>query len=135
MDLDAESLRLPYRHLAHRRAVRVREGDVCGLGPVVEGVLAAASAVHQLVADHEMTWLHVRPQRSHGAWADDAAHSDLLHGPRVGPVRDAVGRQLVLEPVPGDEGDAPPGHVADGDGSGGGAERRVDLDLFDVLQE
>ena len=77
-----------------------------------------------------------RAQRARGARADDAAHAELAQRPHVGAVRDAVRRQLVVAAVARQERDAHAAHVADARcESDGGAVRRVDGDLLDVVEE
>src|SRR5207248_585898 len=72
---------------------------------------------------------------SHGAGTDDPFHPELLEGPHVGPVRDGMGRELVLPAVAGDEGHPPAAHGAHRDRRRGGSVGGIDLDLPDVFQK
>ena len=99
--------------LAQVGAVRVGGRDVGRLGAVVERVLAPARPVDELVADDELAQLELGLERAGRVRADDPADAELLHRPDVRAVRDRVRRQLVLEPVPGQEGDATAADLAD----------------------
>ena len=61
--------------------------------------------------------------------------AELLHGPDVRPVRDAMRRELVLQAVPRDERDPPAADVADHGRRRRFAVRRVDVDGLGRLQE
>jgi len=71
MDGDTELSRLLDRDGAHHRAIGVGGGDVSGGRTVVEGVLASTRAIDELIADHEVSRLHVRLQGSTRRRADD----------------------------------------------------------------
>ena len=83
---------------------------------LVEGVGPAPRAVDELVGDDEVARRHPRLERAGGAGPDEAGDAHLPHGPEVGPVVDAVRRQLVAAAVAGQERHPPAGDVADGDG-------------------
>ena len=76
--------------------VGLGERHVVHLGPVEERVGAARRAVDQLVHHHEVARMDVGLQRARGARRDDRSHPELAHRPHVGPVVDAVRRQLVV---------------------------------------
>src|SRR5882762_5209123 len=74
---------------------------------LVEGVGPAPGPVDELVGDDEVARRHLRLERPGGAGPDEAGDAHLPHGPQVGPVIDAVGRQLVAAAVAGQEGHPP----------------------------
>ena len=112
---------------AHHVAVRVGEGDVRRDRPVVERVRAVARAVDELIADHEVAGLHVRLQRAARVGPEHPLDAQLLHRPHVGPVRDLVRRELVLQAVAGDERHAAAADLADHGRRAGRPVRRVDV--------
>ena len=94
------------QHVAELGAVGVGEGHVAEHGTVEEGVGAAPRAVDELVADDQFSRMDVLAQRSGGEGADHPAHAELVEGPQVGPRVHAMGRELVVQAVAGEEGDA-----------------------------
>ena len=76
------------------------------LRPVVEGVSPAGRKVDELVADHKVARLPPRLEAPHRARPDHPLDPHLLEGEDVRPVRDHVGRELVLVAVSGQEGHA-----------------------------
>ena len=116
-------------------AIRLGRGDVGGLRPVVERVLAAAGAVHELVGHHECARPEVRLERSAGARAEDPGHAQLAHRPDVGPVVDPVRRQLVFVAVARHEGHARALDLADAHVRGRRPVRGRDRDFLHVVEE
>ena len=89
-----------HQHGTQARVVRFGERHVVHLGPVEERVGAARRTVHELIDHHEIARMDVGLQRARGARRDDRSHPELAHRPHVGPVVDAVRRQLVSAAVP-----------------------------------
>ena len=132
---DALGLGLLEGEGAQLGAVGVGEGDVGGLGAVVEGVVPAPGPVHHLVADDEVPGGGLGLERPGGAGADHPGHPQLLHRPEVGPVGDLVGRVLVAAAVAGEEGHPAALDLADRDLVGRGAIGRLDLVLLHAVEE
>ena len=105
------------------------------LGPVEERVGSARRAVDELIDDDELTGMDVRLQRARRARRDDRAHTELVHRPDVGPVGDAVRRELVPASVAREERDPAIADGADRDRSGRRAVRGVERDRLDVVEE
>src|SRR6266545_532307 len=84
-----------------------------------------------LITSHPISW----NQRDRRVRADEPAGSDLAHRPDVCAVRNPVRRQLVLPPVPGEEGDLLAADLADRERRRRLAVWRLELDLLDVRQE
>src|SRR5690606_4610049 len=63
------------------------------------------------------------------------SYADGAQRPQVGPVVDAVRRQVVPASVPGEEGDTPAGDLTDEEGVAGCPVGGVDLDLGHVVEE
>src|ERR671936_2381647 len=116
-------------------AIRVGRGNVGRLGPVVERVRPAIRPFDELVADDELAEREIGPERPGCVWADDPPNAELLHRPDVCPVRNLVRRELVPGPVAREERDPLAADLADGERRRRLAERRLDLDLLDVLEE
>ena len=109
--------------------------DGLALSALVEGVLATARPVDELVADDELPAPQIGPQRTRRTGADDAPHPEFPHGPEVRPVRHAVRRQLVPRAVTRQERHARATDVADGDSRRRSAVWGVELDLLDVIEQ
>ena len=91
--------------------------------------------VDELVEDDELAGRHVLPEGAGGARSDHAGDAEGPQRPHVRPEVDGVGRELVVDAVPGQEGDPAPGDGADGDRRRRRAVRGVDRDRDDVVEE
>ena len=116
-------------------AVRVGRGHVRHGIALVERVRPARRPVDELVADDELAEPEIGLQRTRGAGPDDPPHAHLAHRPDVRAVGDLRRRQLVASAVPRQERDPAAADLADRERRRRLAERRVDLDLLDVLEE
>ena len=62
-------------------------------------------AVDDGIRDHEVAGLDLLTETAHGAEGDDGAHADGPEGGDIGAGGDLVGGMLVVDAVPGEEGD------------------------------
>jgi hypothetical protein len=102
---------------------------------VVDRVLATPRAVNDLVRHDDGARPVLRLQGAHGAGGQDLSNSDRAQSPEVGAVVDAVGREAVALPVPGQEGDPPTLEIPDDDIVAGVTERGGDGEPFGVGEE
>ena len=106
------------------------------LGPVVVRGGPPAGPVDELVAHDEVPAPHVRLKRAGRGRGDDALDAQLLERPEVRAVGDLVRRVLVAcDRAAGGTRRARPLDLADDERRRRLAVRRVDLDLFDVVEE
>ena len=104
-------------------------------GAVMEGGVAAVGAVDDLVDDHEVAPTDLGVQRSRGARREHRPHAQLPQRPGVGPVGNTMRGQRVVAAVPGEERHPPGAHGADRQRRRGRAERGVDCELVDILEQ
>ena len=123
-----------HQQASHRGAEGLRKADVRHDAVAKEGGHPAARPVDELVGDHHVLGRHVLSQASDRADGHDALDAERLEGVDVGTRRHLRRAEPVSHPVPRHERDGHSLEVADGEGTAGRAERRRDVDLFDVGQ-
>lgn len=113
----------------------VAETDVADHAALEEGEGAdPLGAVDDLIGHHEVARADLLLQAADGAEGDDGAHADTAEGGNVGAVGHLVRRELVVQAMARQEGDGDGlaggrGRVVeDGDGRGGLAPRRADVE-------
>ena len=101
--------------LAQSRAIRIGEIAVryTTLGGIVEGVDAALGEVQHVVANYEVTCLHLRVEGTDCGSSKNLLSSQALHRPDVGTIVYLVGRHGMIYSVTAHENNLITAHCAD----------------------
>ena len=101
--------------LAQSRAIRIGEIAVryTTLGGIVEGVDAALGEVQHVVANYEVTCLHLRVEGTNCGSSKNFLCAQALHSPDVGTVVYLVGRHGMVYAVTAHENNLITAHCAD----------------------
>ena len=91
--------------------------------------------VDELVGHDHVAGGDVGTKTADGAGGEDLADSQRAQRPEVGPVVDPVRRELMPDPVPGQERHPPTRHDAERDRCGRRAVRCLDPDQLRILEE
>lgn len=86
------------------RAERVGHGSMHHSWALEKCGKASFGPVDELIGEDEVADLVMGTKPAHGGDGDDPGYAEFVEGPNVGAVRDAVGRQLVIAAVAGEEG-------------------------------
>lgn len=129
-----EVLRTSLDNLGQAGVEWVREADVADDTALEERERPyALCAVDDLVGEDKVHGLDLLPQRPDGREGDHAADADVPEGGNVGPVGHLVGRELVVQPMAGEERDVDAVVGEDVDGRRGLAPRRDGVENGDGL--
>ena len=122
-------------YLSETRIEGIGKADVSNDTALEEGKRTnALCAVNDLVGDDKVHWLNLLLQRSNGGESDDGSNADVTQSSNVGAVGDLVGRKLVVDAMPRQEGNIHAVVREDMDRGGGRAPRGDGVEGGDGLE-